>query len=305
MSEERDEVIKGYRLTAPWNTSGSAQWTYAEKDGREWFLKRFLAPKYKRAGDGIPQRTIDNARALCDKFKAERGELYRRIRKADTGNIVPVLDFFDDGTSFYAASPRIDVAGLRPEEVYRLPRENRLLLMKILTHCIQSLHENKVIHGDIKPSNVILKQTVSGGYTLKLIDFDAGFLEEAPRSGKSVSFDPVYVAPETVWAMDDPAVRLNGKIDIFALGLMFHLFYCGSLPGLPEGCLHAAQAVANEDPVQLSDALPYWLKNLISRMLQLDPKQRPAANTVLQWLTNEAQPIEIYITGGFHRPDAL
>ena len=299
------EVINGYHLIAPWTTSGSAQWTYAEKDGKEWFLKRFLAPKYKRAEDGIPQKLIDRANARCESFKNTQEKLYQRVRISDTGNIVSVSDFFCFGTSFYTASPRIPMSELSAEEISKLPQEKRILLMKILTHCIQNLHANSVVHADLKPSNIVLKRTASGGYTLKLIDFDAGFLEETPRSGESVAFDPVYVAPETILAMSDLTVRLTSKIDIFALGLIFHLYYCGCLPTLPDGCPHAVHAVANGDPVILSEKLPQWLKTLIGQMIQLDPEQRPSAAVVFQWLQEQKQPLEKKTAGGFHKPPAL
>lgn len=213
MTDEQNEVINGYQLTAPWVTSGSAQWTYAKKDGQEWFLKRFLAPKYKRAEDGLPQRLIDRANERCEALKDSREALYQRIFKADTGNIVPVSDFFCYGTSFYAASPRIPVSELPTEEICRLPQEKRLLLMKILTHCVQSLHANQVVHGDLKPSNIILKRTANGGYTLKLIDFDAGFLEESPRSGESVAIDPGTggIAPDALALLPGKGGTASGK----------------------------------------------------------------------------------------------
>lgn len=296
------EVINGYQLIAPWTTSGSAQWTYAEKDGKEWFLKHFLAPKYKRAEDGISQKLIDRANARCELFRNAQEKLYQRVRTSNTGNIVAVSDFFCFGTSFYAASPRIPVSELSTEGISKLPQEKRILLMKILTHSVQNLHANGVVHADLKPSNIILKSTASGGYTLKLIDFDASFLEETPRSGENVAFDPAYVAPETIQAMSDPTVRLTSKIDIFALGLIFHLYYCGSLPELPDGCPHAVHAVANGDPVKLSEKMPQWLKALIGQMIQLDPEQRPAAALVFQWLQEQKQPSEQKKTGVFHKP---
>ena len=299
------EIINGYHLTAPWTTSGSAQWTYAEKDGQEWFLKRFLAPKYKRTEDGIPQNLVDRANARCEVFRNAQEMLYQRVRSSDTGNIVSVSDFFRFGTSFYAASPRIPRSEVSAEEISRLPEEKRILLMKILTHSIQNLHANRVVHADLKPSNIILKRTASGGYTLKLIDFDASFLEEAPRSGEDIAFDPVYVAPETIQAMSDSTVRLTAKIDVFALGLIFHLYYCGCHPVLPDGCPHAVHAIANGDPVELSEKLPQWLKTLIGQMIQLDPEQRPSAAVVFQWLQEQKQPSEHKSAGGFHKPPAL
>lgn len=298
------ESINGYQLTQPWTTSGSAQWTYGEKDGQAWFLKRFLAPKYKNAGDGIPQKLVDRARERCETFKARQERLYQRVRAADDGNIIPVTDFFCWGSSFYAVSPKVPVSDFPGEEICRLPPEKRFLLMKILTHSMESLHAKGVVHGDLKPSNVILKRTAFGGYTLKLIDFDAGFLEEAPPTGEDIVFDPVYVSPETILAMSDSGVHLTGKADIFSLGLLFHLYDCGKLPGLPPGCPQAAQAVLGGAPLELGESLTPWLRPLIARMLSSDPEERPDGETVFQWLQAQKQPLPKQ-TPLFHKPSGL
>ncbi len=299
------EMVNGYQLIAPWTTSGSAQWSFAEKDGSEWFIKRFLAPKRKRAEEGIPQSAVDSANARCDAFEGAQRELYRRVREADTGNIVFVSDFFCFGSSFYAVSPRIPAAGFSVKGIAEQPQERKILLMKVLTYCVQSLHAHGVVHGDLKPANIILKRTAAGGFTLKLIDFDAGFLEEKPRSGDQISFDAVYVAPETLLAMGDDSIRLTNKIDIFALGLIFHEYACGRLPGLPEGCPSAVYAVLNGDIPRVSGELPEWLRQLIYRMLLPDPDQRPDAQTVFRWLQEQNAPGMENGKSFFHRPDPL
>lgn len=299
------ERINGYQLTAPWTTSGSAQWSFAEKGGSEWFIKRFLAPKRKRAEDGIPQSTVDTANARCDAFEKARQELYRRIREADNGNIVFVSDFFCYGSSYYAVSPRIPAAGLSVKGIAEQPQEKRILLMKILTYCVQSLHDHGVVHGDLKPANIILKRTATGGFTLKLIDFDAGFLEEEPRSGDRISFDTVYAAPETLLALEDDSIRLTNKIDIFALGLIFHEYACGRQPSLPTGCPSAVYAVLNGEVPQLNGDLPGWLRQLIARMLLPDPAQRPDAQTVFRRLQEQNAPGMENGNSFFHRPNPL
>lgn len=298
------ECINGYKLCTDWKTSGTAQWAYAEKDGKTWFIKRFLAPKYKIAGEGISEKMVEKARKRCEIFREKQNVYYEHIKNADTGNIVYVTDFFSFETHFYAVSPRVTIAEVSVEEISNLSHDKKMVLLKVLTHSLKNLHEQSVVHADLKPSNIILKKTISGNYTLKLIDFDAGFMEADPRRGENIVFDPVYVAPETIVAMGDTSVVLNRKIDVYALGLLFHQYYSGRLPELPDGNLHAADASLDEKGMQLSKSLPHWLAELIIQMLNPDPEKRPTTEMIFQWLQEQKKPMEQKpVTKSFlHRP---
>lgn len=285
------ECINGYKLCTDWKTSGTAQWAYAEKDGKQWFIKRFLAPKYKIAGEGISEKMVEKARKRCEAFREKQIEYYAHIKNADTGNIVYVTDFFSFEAHFYAVSPKVVIADVSAEEISNLSHDKKMILLKVLTHSLKNLHEQSVVHADLKPSNIIIKKTVSGNYTLKLIDFDAGFLEADPRRGENIVFDPVYVAPETIIAMGDTTVTLNRKIDIFALGLLFHQYYSGRLPELPEGYLHAADAVLDEKRIKVSATVPTWLAELIIQMLHPELEKRPETAVVFQWLQEQKKPM--------------
>ena len=301
------EYINGYKLCTDWKTSGTAQWAYAEKDGKKWFVKRFLAPKYKIAGEGISEKMVEKARKRCEVFREKQNVYYEHIKNADTGNIVYVTDFFSYETHFYAVSPRVTIADASVEEISNLSHDKKMILLKVLTHSLRNLHEQSVVHADLKPSNIILKKTTSGNYTLKLIDFDAGFLEADPRRGENIVFDPVYVAPETIIAMGDTTVTLNRKIDIFALGLLFHQYYSGRLPELPEGYLHAANAVLDGKSIKVSPTLPTWLAELIIQMLHPEPEKRPTTEMIFQWLQAQKKPVgrKIERKSVFHRPTLI
>lgn len=303
-AKSEGEFIAGYHLVTEWKTSGTAQWAYAEKGGKQWFIKRFLAPKFKIAGEGISEKMVEKARKRCEAFREKQSEYYEYVRKADAGNIVYVTDFFSYETYFYAVSPRIAIADAEIEEISNLSQEKKLILLKVLTHSLKNLHAQGVVHADLKPSNIILKKTLSGNYTLKLIDFDAGFLEKSPHRGEEIVFDPVYVAPETIMAMLDTSVDLTSKIDVYALGLLFHQYYTGILPGLPEGYIHAAGAALNDQPVKLSVNIPLWLAELIALMIHPEPKKRPTTAEVFQWLQEQKKPEEPKSApkSFFHRP---
>lgn len=289
------ENINGYTLTCDWRVSGTAQWAYAEKDGRQWFIKRFLSPKYKIAGKGASAEAAAKAYKRCESFRKKQEAYYAQIRLSDTGNVVCVTDFFSFGTEFYAVSPRIEIAKIPLTEVARLSHDKKLVLLKVLAYSLKNLHSNGVVHADLKPTNIILKKTKTGGYTLKLIDFEAGFLLKDPRRGRDIVYDQNYVAPETLVATENPEIMLNDKIDVFALGLLFYQYYTGKDPALTGDCSMPGEALLCEQEIRLDAPLPGWLRELIQQMIQLEREDRPSVAEVFQCLQEERRPSKIII----------
>lgn len=278
--------INGYQLVKDWSTTGNARWSYAKKDGKQYFIKVFLAPKYKRIEDGFSTRQIESGRIRCEAFKKSQEDVYRRIQKANNGNIITIHDFFNFDCQFYAVSEKVDVSSLSISAIAKKPHVQKLILLKVITHSIDCLHTQGVIHADLKPDNILIKKTLKG-HTLKLIDFDASFSITNPRRGKQIAFDYVFMAPETALALSNETITLTPKIDIFALGLLFHLYYCGKLPQYPEGYSNASSAVSDSKSLKLDSNLPEWLKTLIEKMTDVNPKRRPSADIVFQVLSAE------------------
>ena len=106
-------------------------------------------------------------------------------------------------------------------------------------------------------------------------------------------------------ALEDDSIRLTNKIDIFALGLIFHEYACGRQPVLPTGCPSAVYAVLNGEVPQLNGDLPGWLRQLIAGMLLPDPAQRPDAQTVFRRLQEQNAPGMENGNSFFHRPNPL
>ena len=70
-------------------------------------------------------------------------------------------------------------------------------------------------------------------------------------------------------------------MDIFALGILFHQYFTGELPGFDrEVNSYPGEAVANGATLQVSSMLPSDLQALFSRMLDPDPDRRPSAEEV-------------------------
>ena len=273
------ERINGYQPLREFTSvgAGTASWTVAEKNGREYFLKRFNTPKYTPA-----------CYDLCREYEWKKNALYTVLRNLDNGNLVVIDDFFHWDTFYYIATQLIHESSVTAEEIYSLPQDKRLILMKTLAHCFVQLEKGGIVHADLKPTNVMIKPTVSGFYSLKLIDFDSSFfVSDPPVDSEDLEGDMTYMAPEVLMGMCGENVKLSCKVDVFAMGLMFHQFLCGSLPMFDrENYNCACEAVANGETLRVNHTIPDAYRPLIISMLEADPDLRPTFATVFRTLSN-------------------
>ena len=171
------------------------------------------------------------------------------------------------------------------------------VLVKVLTFNVSQLHGHGIVHGDIKPSNVIIKKTKSA-YTTKLIDFDSSFLESDPPNFEELQGDMVYFAPESFLLIANEEGVIDSKIDVFALGLLFHQYYTGELPHFDKDkYTYAFEAILDDSDIVIDKSIPEDIAGQIKAMLQKDPKDRPTLKEVFAAISHiekvtEEQPKE-------------
>ncbi len=284
-------VIRGYQLVTPLSNkdSGNGLWAFAVKDGREYFIKQFLSPVCPREDSGIPADIIARKRAEGDKFYQRMMHLYHAVNQSATGNIVTIEAFFFNDTKYYITTRKIDTANLAMKQIASKDNETKVILMKVIAYNLASLHEHGVVHADLKPSNVLIKETgavseKNKSLTAKLIDFDSSFLERERKKGDKIEGDDVYLAPETLLAADGEDVQLTAKVDVFALGLLFHQYYTGNLPRFSSDYSYAHEAVLDGRPLFLDTDIPNHIQNLIRSMLERDPRNRPSTPEIFETL---------------------
>ncbi|MBK7637411.1 MAG: protein kinase [Saprospiraceae bacterium] len=144
--------------------------------------------------------------------------------------------FFRANTSYYKITEKIDIASLSTNDISKLSLDKILIIMKTVTHSLKILHELKIVHGDLKPDNILIKQTTTGGYTTKLIDFDNSYFScEPPENTEEVVGTPEYYSPELAFYIkngdsESHRTQLTVQSDIFALGVIFCEYLIGHKP---------------------------------------------------------------------------
>ncbi|MFD4428497.1 serine/threonine-protein kinase [Nocardia sp. NPDC058497] len=188
-----------------------------------------------------------------------------------------VVDFDTSGetpwlASMFIAGPPLDSA-VRKYGV--LPVAGVRTLASGLASALHSIHTAGLIHRDLKPANVILADNGP-----RVIDFG---IAQAVESGEtlteagSILGSPAYMSPEQ--AAGEPVTAAS---DIFSLGALLYMAATGKSPfaanSAPLTLFNIVHTEADRTPV------PEQLRELLAGCLRKDPRHRPTAAQILDYL---------------------
>jgi serine/threonine-protein kinase len=215
-----------------------------------------------------------------------------RLRKLRHDNIVQVHDILSGFRTLFLVMERQEGEPLR-SLLERWKRISYPRATDLLVQCCRALghaHRHGVLHGDIRPSNVM----ITPGDRVKLLDF--GLAD--PGNG-----DPATTRPPLPWTAPElfeghPA---DERCDIYALGVIAHEMITGQPPHIPSASADSAgiaRAEAPPDPGRMLPGMPEILRRFILKSVDTDPSRRfESADAAL----NHLQPLaEAY---GIQRPD--
>src|SRR5712691_2092119 len=151
-------------------------------------------------------------------------------------------------------------------------------ILEALAHA----HARRVVHRDVKPSNVLLVEE-HGELAVKLLDFGLAHVEEAETltAAGDVPGTLAYIAPERLaGAPPDPAG------DVWSVGVLLWEALAGVHPFWTSSLLGTARAIENGAPPLASARpdLPRLLLAAVDRALALDPARRPSAERLARAL---------------------
>ncbi|MEY9845883.1 lipopolysaccharide kinase InaA family protein [Streptacidiphilus sp. MAP5-3] len=285
------DVVNGYRVvSSPTNNNGGkCIWAFAEKDGRDFFIKQFLEPKRPRDDSPGSERSKAIRLSVCQEFEDRHRGVMARLAPdmRGAGNLVLAEDFFFSGSTYYKVTARIEAAPLEQPQLLE-PRQKSVLL-RSLAVSVQLLHGIGIVHGDLKPANVLPQQNKDKALQIaKLIDFDDSYLSGNPPGPHDIAGDSLYGAPEwRRYVQEDPELaptHLTTAVDMFALGLMTHYYLTGELPGYDRRFGSPADAVNAGQSLTLDSRLSSTVQGLVRALTSVAPTARPRIAAFLNTL---------------------
>lgn len=288
----KGDIIGGFRILEDFKVAGGmSKVTFAERGGKEYFIKEFLSPKYPTADSPGSEKVKAQKRKACEEFERHHRELNNLIATKVSlgGNLVYAIAFFRDGASYYKVNEKIDTSSLSPKEISKLPEDKINIIARSVCHSVNILHDLKIVHGDLKPENILIKQTSKDAFTGKLIDFDDSYFSaKPPKNRENIVGTPEYYSPELAAYIMDEDEEISGETlttasDIFTLGIIICEYFTGAKP-ITKTDLPTWAAVVKGHSISLAKKVNPAVERLIISMLSLEPSSRPSIKKVQQTL---------------------
>ena len=148
---------------------------------------------------------------------------------------------------------------------------------------IGALHENGIIHRDLKDANVVMAKTRKGTSVAKVLDFGIAKSDQFEKLTKTgaVMGTPHYMAPEQIRGL-----TVDPRTDLFALGVMMYEMLAGAPPWIVDSqAAFFARAYKDAPPLTIPAHLPQpsdELVDVVEGLLCLDPDGRPPSADALR-----------------------
>jgi hypothetical protein len=136
-------------------------------------------------------------------------------------------------------------------------------LVAAVAEALQYAHQQGIVHRDVKPANILV---VAGGQPF-LADFGLALREEDFGTGAALAGTPAYMSPEQA---NGESHRVDGRSDIFSLGVVLYELLTGRLPFVASGRRELLAHIATAEvrpPRQLDPAIPRELERICLKAL--------------------------------------
>jgi len=151
-----------------------------------------------------------------------------------------------------------------------LPLPTVLSIIARVADGLGHAHSMGIVHRDIKPANIMYNPDTD---TAKITDFGIARVTDSSKTKTGMVLGtPSYMSPEQL-----AGKKIDGRSDLFSLGVTLYQMTCGRLPFEGESMTQLMYRIANEphpNILEYNSALSPWMKDLIDRILAKNPDER-------------------------------
>ncbi|MCX7591738.1 MAG: serine/threonine protein kinase [Kiritimatiellae bacterium] len=210
-------------------------------------------------------KSLGDNEEFVETFKREA----QAAAKLNHPNIAQIYSFGQEKGQPYIVMEL--VSGKRFDKMMEAEKQlDQALVIQIALDLCQGLQvadENGLVHGDIKPENILLDEKMNA----KLVDFGLAAVTNRAAEG-GIWGTPYYIPPERVLRK-----KLDARSDIYSLGATLYHALAGQPPFEGETPAEVIKARLDKMPRPLHELRPDIKKeveDVITRMLQPHPAQR-------------------------------
>ena len=223
-------------------------------------------------------KVIEKSGIIQQKLEAQMNREIEIMYILNHPHCLRLKNHFEDDQNFYLVMPLAHKG-----QLYRVLRKFRKFdertaaqILRETISALQYLHSFKppIIHRDIKPENLLLN---NGGRVL-LADFGwSNFSDGDVR--KTFCGTPEYIAPEMLLKKGH-----DTRVDIWSIGVLMFELLAGYSPFVAKSNQDLYQNIRRLK-IQWPKDMPPLAKNLIGKILKLNPLDRPSLQEILdhQW----------------------
>ena len=229
---------------------------------------------HKKTGDVYVIKVLDKDSLKSQKLISQLNLEIQIMYKAHHPHLMQLINHYEDDDNFFMIMPYASRG-----QLYTLLRKNTRFdqrttaqFLRETISAVKYLHDHNVIHRDIKPENILLDQN----YRVKLSDF--GWENFCQKNETRTTFcgTPEYLSPEMVKKLPH-----DYRVDIWSLGVL--LFEC--LAGYPPFTGKTEEDLfknIRQRKIHWPIDFPPLAKNLVMKILKLNPKERPSLDDILK-----------------------
>jgi len=218
--------------------------------------------------------------ALSQEFEDDELEdvKQRFFREAETAgrlnhpNIVTIYDAGEEHDLAYIAMEYLSGKDLTPyvKKDALLPPDQVMTMIADSAEALAYAHDNNVVHRDIKPGNIMFDAETG---KMKITDFGIARITDSSKTKTGMVLGtPSYMSPEQL-----AGKKVDGRSDLFSLGVMLYQMLTGSLPFTADSMATLMYKIANEEQVPVREVrgdLSECIEKVIQRAMQKDADNR-------------------------------